>query len=453
MVGAGHHAERIYFPLLAELTRLGELAVVGVVELSSSGDRVAQLLAAHGLGGAELTLLDPERAHDQAYVLAELRQLHARTPFDAMLVACDPRQRAAYFAFACAAQVSMFIDKPVFAKDGLAYDEGQSREYVRDLYALEAQARAAGIDIVVQAQRREHVGYRFVRKTLLSCMERFGVPVTSLQIHHADGMWVLPGEWERDYHPYKFGFGKLFHSGYHFIDLMAVLLRATLRQYRVTSIEVAAKATFPADSLAVWANHSLLPADKQHAPPIDRSRYGEHDVFALLDCKNEEHTVCVAELALLQNSLSDRDPRALVKNPYKGTGRVRHERVDLKLASLLNIQVHSYQSRSTREPDGVEPGEVDHFDILLFRNQHFFSAPAFEKITLRDLEPTAAAAHNEQARGALLKRFLRREASGSELHSHLLTGLLSGLIYSAVAKSRRGIGTAQSALDGALVEP
>lgn len=417
------------------------------------GERVAQLLAAHGLTAAELTLLDPERTHDATYVLAALQTLYARTPFDAMLIACDPRQRAAYFAFACTAKISLFVDKPVFAKDDLAADEVQSREYIRDLYELEAQARATGIDLVVQAQRREHVGYRFVLKTLESCMERFGVPVTSLQIHHADGMWVLPSEWERDYHPYKFGFGKLFHSGYHFIDLMAVLLRSTLRQHRVSDIEVAAKATFPSDSLAVWANHPLLPADKRQASMLDRSRYGEHDVFALLDFSNEEHTVCVAELALLQNSLSDRDPGAVVKNPYKGTGRVRHERVDLKLASLLDIQVHSYQSRSTREPAGTEPGEVDHFDILLFRSQHFFAEPAFEKITLTDLEPAAAVAHNEQARGALLKRFLRREASGSDLRSHLLTGLLTGLIYSAVAKSRRGIGTARSALSAALVDP
>ena len=142
-----------------------------------------------------------------------------------------------------------------------------------------------------------------------------------------------------------------------------------------------------------------------------------------------------------------------VKNPYKGIGRVRHERVDLKLANLLNIQVHSYQSRSTREPAGAGVGEVDHFDILLFRSQHFFSEPAFEKLTLTDLDPAAAVAHNEHARGSLLKRFLRRQASGSELRSHLLTGMLVGLVYGAIAKSRGGIGLSRSALDRAYICP
>ncbi|HRI49799.1 MAG TPA: hypothetical protein PLW65_06415 [Pseudomonadota bacterium] len=425
--------------------------MVGVVELGSRGDRVARMLAAQGLTAPALTLLSDARAHDEAYILGELRRLHERAPFDAMLLACDPRQRAAYFTFACQTGTSIFVDKPVFARDGLAQDEAAGAEYVKDLVTLAERARAAGIDFVVQAQRRDHAGYRFVRATVQACLARFGVPVTSLHIQHADGMWVLPSEWERDHHPYKFGFGKLLHSGYHFIDLLAFLLDPTLRDFRVSSVEVAAKATFPSDSLAVWEGHPLLPPDKRCAPALDRSTYGEHDTLALLDFKNEAHTVCVAELALLQNSLSDRDPAVTVTNPYKGIGRVRHERVDLKLASLLNIQVHSYQSRSTREPAGAGVGEVDHFDILLFRNKHFFSEPAFEKLTLADLDPAAAVAHNEHARGSLLKRFLRREASQSELCSHLLTGMLVGLIYEAMAKSRGGIGLARSALDRALL--
>lgn len=452
-MGAGLHAERIYLPLLGELQRGGEVVVMGVVELASRGDRVARMLAAQGLTAPTLTLLDDERAPDEAYILGELRRLHARAPFDAMLLACDPRQRAAYFTFACQTRTSIFVDKPVFARDGLAHAAASGSEYGEDLVALAERARAAGIDFVVQAQRRDHAGYRFVRATVESCMARFGVPVTSLHIQHADGMWVLPSEWERDHHPYKFGFGKLLHSGYHFIDLLAFLLGPTLRDFRVASVEVAAKATFPSDSLAVWEGHPLLPADKRHAPAIDRSAYGEHDAFALLDFKNDAHTVCVAELALLQNSLSDRDPAMAVKNPYKGIGRVRHERVDLKLANLLNIQVHSYQSRSTREPAGAGVGEVDHFDILLFRSQHFFSEPAFEKLTLTDLDPAAAVAHNEHARGSLLKRFLRRQASGSELRSHLLTGMLVGLVYGAIAKSRGGIGLSRSALDRAYICP
>lgn len=412
------------------------------MELASRGERVARLLWAQELltPALKLTLLDDARAHDEEYVLGVLRQLHAQAPFDAMLIACDPRQRDAYFTFGCQSRTAIFVDKPVFARDGLAHWEAAAIKYGAELLALEERVRAAGIDFVVQAQRRDHVGYRFVSATLEQYRARLGVPLTSIQIQHADGMWVLPGEWERDYHPYKFGFGKLLHSGYHFIDLLAVLLAPTLREFAVTSVEVAAKATFAADSLAVWAGHPLLPADKRQAAELDRAAYGEQDVFALLDFHSAERSICVADLALLQNSLADRDPALPVKNPYKGIGRVRHERVDLKLGSLLNIQVHSYQSSSTREPAGSGAGEVDHFDILLFRNKHLLGEPAFEKITLHDLDPAAAVAHNEHARRSLLKRFLRRQASGSELRSHLLTGVLTSLIYRAIARSRGGLG-------------
>ena len=30
----------------------------------------------------------------------------------------------------------------------------------------------------------------------------------------------------RDNHPYKYGYGKLLHSGYHFVDLISIFLRA-----------------------------------------------------------------------------------------------------------------------------------------------------------------------------------------------------------------------------------
>jgi hypothetical protein len=158
-------------------------------------------------------------------------------------------------------------------------------------------------------------------------------------------------------------------------------------------------------------------------------------VHALLDFRNAAGTVSVAELSLLQNSLSDRDPALPVTDPYKGIGRVRHERVDFKVSSLLNVQVHSYQSRSSRaSSEGEAPGQADHFEVLVFRHPKFFSEPTFEKVTLSQLAPATALAHNEQARGTLFRAFLRRERTGSELSDHLLPGLLTALLYRGIAR-------------------
>ena len=58
------------------------------------------------------------------------------------------------------------------------------------------------------------------------------VPLSYADIYHADGMWVMPHEWERDNHAYKYGAGKLLHSGYHFVDLLALPYARRLAEVR-----------------------------------------------------------------------------------------------------------------------------------------------------------------------------------------------------------------------------
>ena len=184
----------------------------------------------------------PDAAVDDAsLVLARLGELHQRLGIDALLISTDPRHRELYFALAIARRLAVFVDKPVFALDGVAVNPARALEYGRRLSELEARVSQSGIDFVVQAQRRAHVGYRLVKALLDDAVTR-GCHVTSLHIQHADGMWVGPGEWEREHHPYKYGFGKLLHSGYHFVDAMTQLLERTFEANALTQVDLAVRA-------------------------------------------------------------------------------------------------------------------------------------------------------------------------------------------------------------------
>jgi predicted dehydrogenase len=450
LVGFGHHAERIYVPLLLQLARQGELELVGIVELASRAQQVERVYAAHGATPPPVTLLDDAQAARPEYVVEQLRSLHRERPFQALLVSCDPRHRRPYFDFACEVGAHVFCDKPIFTLDGIAHDAEVAARYTEELAALERSARAAGVDFVVQTQRRAHAGYRFVHQLLEECVARFDVPVTSLHVQHADGMWVLPGEWGREHHPYKYGFGKLFHSGYHFVDALAYLLRDTLQRFLVKEVEAAVQATFANDAMTVWQGHPLLDVAGARRAPITPGPGGEHDVRALLDFRDRERSVCVADLCLLQHSLSDRNPRSAVTDAYKGIGRVRHERVDVKVSSLLNVQVHSYQARSTRAArEGTGVGEADHFEVLVFRNPTFFREPAFERVDLSALAPGASVAHNELARAQLFRAFLRREPTRSALRDHLLPGALTALLYRGMAARGGRLAVVRQPLDPA----
>lgn len=48
------------------------------------------------------------------------------------------------------------------------------------------------------------------------------MPINKISISHSDGNWNMPSEVIfRENHPYKYGYGKMMHSGYHFIDLLS----------------------------------------------------------------------------------------------------------------------------------------------------------------------------------------------------------------------------------------
>lgn len=422
LAGAGRHAERIYLPVLAEMASRGEVILTGVVELATRAEKIRPLVP------APMTVIHDHLAADRAHVYAQISRLYQSAPFDAMLIANDPRCRQAYFDFACDHGIAVFTDKPVFAVDGIAHDPRLATIYEQQLHALDARVKAAGIEFVIQTQRRDHPGYHYIRNLVRACCARHGLPVTSLQIQHADGMWVLADEWEREHHPYKYGFGKLFHSGYHFVDLAAFLLTDTIVAHNIRTVDIAAK--------AVMAANAPLPATGRNMPPLDRSRYGEYDVHALLD-----FGPCTAHLTLLQNSFSDRDPSRTVTDPYKGTGRVRHERIDLKISTAMNIQVHSYQSSSISEPAGNATGQTDHYEILIFRNPSLEPGTVFERLTMADLAAGQMRAHNEKSRISLLRKFLSHEPTGSELADHRLTGSLVSAIYAALARAPGRIGT------------
>jgi hypothetical protein len=57
-------------------------------------------------------------------------------------------------------------------------------------------------------------------------MFEFEVPISYVDIYHADGAWSLPHEFYKENHPYKYGYGKLMHSGYHFVDLFSWIIRS-----------------------------------------------------------------------------------------------------------------------------------------------------------------------------------------------------------------------------------
>ena len=64
-----------------------------------------------------------------------------------------------------------------------------------------------------------------VKKELQKIVDKYQMPITNIEIFHSDGAWEFPHDMDKENHPYKYGYGKLFHSGYHFIDLLSDFIK------------------------------------------------------------------------------------------------------------------------------------------------------------------------------------------------------------------------------------
>jgi len=426
LVGLGHHARRVYFPALAERCHGTGLRLRAVVDIDSRIPDLRAFFAQQNfepeelLAGADEFALDPK-------VAAQLETLLAAGELDAMIVSTPPEAHKPYALWALEHDVDVLIDKPITAPSGRP-DE-IARRLLEDFEELEMARSKSRSRCLIMAQRRCHPGYEFVRSILREIAQVHGLSPSFLDVYHADGMWVLPNEWDRNYHPYKYGSGKLLHSGYHFVDLAAWLLGPE----KLGSLDFSLRRTKPSDvNSQLEGRYEALfkkPGFKPRSPANIKG-HGEVDLFLLGQLQRPDTSMTTLSLQLLQNSFSRRHFIGPATDPYKGAGRVRHERVNLQLGPLCNIQVHSYQAHELNDSRSIRdygPGHIDHFDVQVYRNPELIGGPPY---ALHSFGSSAQGlGHNEAARRSLLARFLSGHPSGSSLEQHWPTIALLAAIF------------------------
>lgn len=338
------------------------------------------------------------------------------------------------------AGVDVLVDKPPTIPAPFAADR-----IVEQFESVASLAASSPSTAVACVQRRAHPGYRLVHRILSDTVAQYGVPISFLDIYHADGMWCMPGELAtRDAHPYKYGYGKLVHSGYHGVDL-CVWLQAINDEHLLGSkaanggaVDISARAFAPDDLLHQLSAQDLMALTGASEADVSASmhdyvtrstsstspRLGELNVHALIQFlrgpsnggDDRPGVVCTASLNLLQNSFSRRGWFHPKPDVYKGNGRVRHERLVANVGTLCSVHVHSYQSHEVGQPDTLGaapsastsallqeeglslpaaaaaaphpppspvpygPGHEDHFDVYVYRNTAVCKGPEFEHI-------------------------------------------------------------------------
>lgn len=448
LAGFGPHARRIYWRFLTKHKEQYGISVPLVIELESQRTIVEDFLSTQELQPKNVVYLPDDARMGQlpSMALEALESTYRVDPNASMIIATEPKAHMPYALWALEHNVDVLMDKPISAPEGLVSDPLASTQVLKDYLVLEKALKGSSSSLIVQCQRRYHKGYIYVWNYLNEFVKEWGIPITYMDIYHADGMWNMPDEfYYREGHPYKYGYGKLLHSGYHFIDLYAWFSQVNdnLATKSRSTTEVIGRSFIPEDHAFIFNNEDygrLLNTRFDNATMRNLGGLGELDVYGILQSRSsEEKVINTAIVSLQQNSFSRRAWAELPKDTYKGNGRVRHERFSVQVGPLLNIQIHSYQSHEVlrKDTDVVGVGNEDHFDIYIFRNTGIVGGQAFKKIALGEKmkvrKEVGYMGHNEKAREQCLVDWLNGAENRSDFASHKETNRVLSALYAAVS--------------------
>lgn len=433
LVGFGPHCRRTHISFFKK----HNMRPAVIVELESARESAQALIKEMNWPTKLVTIADDSKneLHLPAQAVEQLDGCLRRYGITHAVIASEPKGHLMYLRYFLERGLDILADKPIVAFAGL--NEPERVDQLKETFAelVKAWSTKSG-QLKLLCQRSEHIGYGKIFQLLGQVIEEFDVPITHLNINACDGNWLMPHDFNYENHPYKYGYGKLFHSGYHYVALLSNFLELNRRvsaDKRISQAELGGHFVRPDDLLTVITPDNLAAMFADYDPGLtgnlemdDLSRYGECDFMANLRLMNSAgRTISTAGLNVLQSGFSRRAWHPTKADRYKGNGRVRHEHVNVHVGPLMNIQVHSYQAKECRDRSAEEwqAGGLDHFDIDVYRNTGILGGPLHERFTVRDLHDFSGEEYfvglNELAREKVLLDFFYRRKNGADLNRHL----------------------------------
>jgi predicted dehydrogenase len=461
IIGLGYHARRIQFPITVKEGSEFDASIKAVVDIHEQKCVVEEYLKSKNADTIErlyLTTLDTTGNNWHT----KLDEIVTKHKINAVYIATEPLWHFEYARWALDKGLHILMDKPITTNEDVSTSKICAEQLLDDFLSLKqgyenALKLNSGLVFSVLAQRRFHPVYKKVGEYIREVFKETNCPITFQSSFHCDGQWRFPEEIvNQDYHPYNQGYGKISHSGYHSIDVLATFLKETDNgNKKIDSMEVFAQATRPVDFLSqftVGDYRKFFNEDEAELRPQEvyeklMQGYGEIDVVSTLAFKQNDKTITLASLNLLHNGFSQRDwPHAHDRDLYKGNGRIRQETHVIEQGPFQSIFINSYQSKEImKETSGsdYDIGGERHLDILVFRNNKLISRwKPFEEYSVNDIMPETlegySRGHQEEARRVCILEFLRDIRDGTNIEhqtSNILDHEKTVRIFTSIYKS------------------
>jgi hypothetical protein len=438
LVGVGPHAHYKHLPLIQKAIRSGLAERYSILELESARPRLEALVRTLDLKPERIAYVPDRRGRNEWYTAdsdAALDELCRARPSLKVMICTEPKAHFPYLRWCLANGRDCLVDKPITipmssAAEGAVIDPRRMVAEVRELVELACRqhgaTRPAGCSVMTP--RRYHRVYETVRRYAGWLVRHLGVPITYLSIYHGEGVWNTPTEYmEREDHPYRYGYGKLLHSGYHYVDILARLLDLNLPLAGETVLDLTSHVARPGDQQSqMSAAYGRMEGAVPVAPAAGHP-FGETDFVSAFAARSRStgEVVTLGNLALLQTTASLRSWWRLPGDVYNKTGRFGVEDIRVNLGFLASLSV-----RILKVPvavDGRHATFRDELDVTVWRNGNLLGSPFLVRRSSQ-----SAQTYLEAGRWRLFRSWLRGEETKSRIEQHLRSvEILETLLLSA----------------------
>lgn len=377
---SGPHARKAWAPILRQLQASGRVEVVLATELVGKD---ADLRHLYG-DTVEILLTEPFVNHSMPVKFAErLRAAIRRLDVDAVIVATEPLSHLSYMEVLVPLKVHILLDKPIVAFEQVSNDPAQAARVLSEYERLVDLHRQSPSQVIaVAVQRRHHIGFSAVRQFVDEAAAEFGCPVTYMFSSHTDGQFRSPAEMEELlYHGTRQGYGKLFHSGMHLVDVQSTMIEsaAETADFSYNALSTIAHSLRPSGFTKLVPRHALESIFGVEASAGgDFVGHGELDLIASTSFEASGETTTLVQLDLAHNSVSGRNWVKANPDLYKGNGRQKHEHHIIRQGPFQTIYVDTCQAKHMHDlntDEDFEYGGNNHFDVAVFRNAGTWSTP------------------------------------------------------------------------------
>jgi predicted dehydrogenase len=382
LVGCGPHAKRVYLPALR---RIQDIELSLVIDLESQGTSVRKALT--GNPETELLLIKPFPESLPADLAFRLSGFVLDREITGVIIATEPLVHRAYAEWALQNGLSILMDKPITARacatSNMASAEGILEDYLELLERYRKLQFEKETIFMINSHRRFHKGFQFVRNQINEIGKLTNCPVTFIQAYHCDGQWRFPSEIiTQEYHPYRFGYGKASHSGYHIFDTIYQFYKAAKVDDKLAdAMEIVSSFIQPNGFFTQFKEEDYQALFGEQYNLVNRwsddqlkqicTDYGEIDLSSIITLKKNEEAIANFTVNLIHNGFAGRTWTTPGEDLYKGNGRIKHESYHIQQGPFQSIQIHAYQGDDKQDEDkGQEDylGGKNHFEIYVFRN-------------------------------------------------------------------------------------